>query len=156
MAISTHKLDTSFAKVHCRTKPQKTRKLQAEQDTVQLWLTPPGSSRDDKVVSLARKLWADWFGEARASPTVPRLDKGVKRKAPAFCSEDKRQKYNIAARDPVDASELSESHTKELEWQRSKLGQRAVEHYECGLLMDHEVTDEIKAGVQEPYYRKSG
>ena len=82
------------------------------------------------------RLWADWFGEARASPTVPRLDKGVKRKAPAFCSEDKREKYNIAERDPVDASELSESHTKELERQRSKLG--------------------LKAGVQEYYDRKSG
>mmetsp|Transcript_152060 Transcript_152060/g.265051 ORF Transcript_152060/g.265051 Transcript_152060/m.265051 type:complete len:1079 (-) Transcript_152060:116-3352(-) len=106
---------------------------------------------EKEVIGLAREIWAESFGEVRKSGS--RLDKGL----PRGCRPDSETAFLRARRQsvadlvdpeedvaPMDAPELTDALQTELAFQREKTRKRKLEAYHDGLLLDHEVDEQLK------------
>ena len=100
-----------------------------------------GAPQDEKadIIQEARRIWCTWKSSAR-SFTKPRADKGLKRKRPC---DDPAPAATVGPL-PVVPALLDESHKKEFKFQEGRQIERKIEAFRSGLLLDHEVSEDLR------------
>lgn len=117
------------------------------------------------IISAAREHWVKYFGFCRAKPDEERIDAGMPKKRCNNLTESteaamiKRRRCKIAKfmeehdedlmeLDAGDLPSWTAAHSKEVEWQKSKLDARRIDAYRDGHLIAAEVPADAEVALQ--------
>ena len=131
----------------------------------------PAADEDD-LISLAQRVYAEHYNDARSSPASRRIDTGIKRSAKmhseaSFIAGRRaalpgQAAVPVAERalDAIDAmpepASWSDNHAKEAAFQTARAKVRQLEAVREGLVLPHKVTDEMRkdaASAQEAFLK---
>ncbi len=156
---STSGVEQGFAKILRGISPQQlSANPELEGDIIKVVVdrVPGDNGEEREVVTCARKRWGHPFGDARSSPALPRLDKGITKKlqestetgwlrkrragVSIAASSTDPQKLQNDIQDPGVVGHRGGSRMKEWRFQEEKLEKKLVRGYDEGTLLPEETT----------------